>query len=816
MMKKKNYNKINPYEKYNINLSSRQGKSFNESPDKYQNTNFTTYNAISTENNITRTQNILSNTCQYHCTPSICPYTHHCPIHNIHYHHIHFPKNCFHSQNNNNILLNELEDLKKECKKFKSELEKAKEENNIGNRYIKYLETKLNQSDSKNVKDNAKEENISSKYHNMLDRGFEVLNSVSNKCENDKGKLKGDVDYYAKKDPDYNELIEAQKQWLDNLPEKYSPSNNMINNPTYSNTYRILNEDRDKNHFKLSNSNNKEPDLNSNTNVKYINEDSDEKDGKMDSNSVKKKISQNNLDKKFYQNQNNNMKPEIGNKFNNMNEQNDIDGKLDKIVKQRQLNNNENVENDINTGENIDYQKEPQKYNINYVNNEEEEPGEEEEQQQEEEEEEKEEEGKVEEGKEEEGKEEEIYVNNEIDNIQNSNDNNVDEQEKNPFFERYLIIDENENPIMVGGERLLGLEIIPVTGEDGKEQLDENGNIMILGPDGQPRTQEDLEPVLLDNDHPLVNEENKPFLGIDGVPYINGYGEPVVGPGELYDNNQQLVIGILGILPKDNMGNPIKVQLEEEEELYQQEEPDENIQPENNSKGKIIKDKPIKQEEFGEKKYIDYSKLRPLIGHNGKPVKDLNNNFVLLDEQNRPVKNTGITLLFDQSGNLVLNSKNDPILVDPDGKPLNLGEKNTDFNFVKDNNNIKDNELFYPPKKTEHKNFIKPQNKNKNNNNIRKNKIIGNERFEKMNRTEGPRDNSRDRKQDSIRNISFLMDKGYKGSCFACDAGCSVSKSGYSPMNFSPYNNLIRRQEVTEIDDIEQEEDMEEEEEIEN
>ena len=39
----------------------------------------------------------------------------------------------------------------------------------------------------------------------------------------------------------------------------------------------------------------------------------------------------------------------------------------------------------------------------------------------------------------------------------------------------------------------------------------------------------------------------------------------------------------------------------------------------------------------------------------------------------------------------------------------------------------------------------------------------------------------------------------YKGNCFACDVGCSVSKSGYSPMNYVPYNNMIRRREVTPI-----------------
>ena len=40
----------------------------------------------------------------------------------------------------------------------------------------------------------------------------------------------------------------------------------------------------------------------------------------------------------------------------------------------------------------------------------------------------------------------------------------------------------------------------------------------------------------------------------------------------------------------------------------------------------------------------------------------------------------------------------------------------------------------------------------------------------------------------------------YISSCFACDLGCSISKSGYSPMTYSPYPPMkIRRKEITEI-----------------
>ena len=88
---------------------------------------------------------------------------------------------------------------------------------------------------------------------------------------------------------------------------------------------------------------------------------------------------------------------------------------------------------------------------------------------------------------------------------------------------------------------------------------------------------------------------------------------------------------------------------------------------------------------------IDYSNLRPLIGQNGKPVKDADNNYVLLDEQNRPVKNTGITLLLDQSGKPVLNSKSRPILIDSEGKPINL--ESNDLNIPL--NSLINPELYY-------------------------------------------------------------------------------------------------------------------------
>ena len=42
---------------------------------------------------------------------------------------------------------------------------------------------------------------------------------------------------------------------------------------------------------------------------------------------------------------------------------------------------------------------------------------------------------------------------------------------------------------------------------------------------------------------------------------------------------------------------------------------------------------------------------------------------------------------------------------------------------------------------------------------------------------------------------------GSAGACFACDVGCGVSRSGYSPMTYSPYDNTIKRRDHTPLKD---------------
>ena len=50
---------------------------------------------------------------------------------------------------------------------------------------------------------------------------------------------------------------------------------------------------------------------------------------------------------------------------------------------------------------------------------------------------------------------------------------------------------------------------------------------------------------------------------------------------------------------------------------------------------------------------------------------------------------------------------------------------------------------------------------------------------------------------DSIKKNKFYERKSIYRGCFACDLGCRISRSGYSTMSYSPYNNNIRRREKT-------------------
>ena len=192
----------------------------------------------------------------------------------------------------------------------------------------------------------------------------------------------------------------------------------------------------------------------------------------------------------------------------------------------------------------------------------------------------------------------------------------------------------------------------------------------------------------------------------------------------------------------------------------------------------------------------NYNKLKPLIGIDGIPIKDSNNNYIILDDNNKPIKDTGISVLVDESGKPVLNSLGNPILLDSEGKPLNESNQNIYYTSKDPQNKIKSKPLPYERIK-------------ENGQAIGYDKIVDNLpekkiKVMKYKKGKGTMSYSECNPQ-SLKKINFMRpyqspfydENEYKSSCFACDVGCSISKSGYSPMNFSPYNNLIRRRNIT-------------------
>ena len=833
-------------------------KSFNNSFQKENLTTLdTTHNNINQKNNLSnfekyKNQQLLNkiktkiSSCNCNChiktnrTIDCNANCHHCcHSHHFHIHHIHIPPRHFLNDylntqnlseisnlnnsitNNSNNLLKEITELRNECKKFKEELDRNKNEKKAGNNYIKKLENKINLKNPKeneeNGENNENNEN-NNKYHDMLDKGFEVINSVSNKCNDEKGKAKGGVYYYMNNDQDYDQLIQAQKNWIDNLSENNGNLQNCQKFPNFNNSISKT--------YSINDQNLKEKDLNS---LQINNTSESNNDNNFYyKNSPIKGINNNKNDNKYYfDSKRNNNKGYIikrGDKLKNRENQNNNINNID--------NNPLDVKNQLKDNKNNDYNEEINHNNINDLNNFDDNNNIEK--------------GdsnilvnnpelinqieknsskKINNNKKENNNEDNNNIgpnNNNIDNVDNDNinndkinkdniinnndnDNNEDnkneeEEESNLLIERYLIIDEYGNPITVNGQKVLGMELIPLIGEDGKEVIDENGNILLIGPDGKPKSQDDLEPILLDNEIPLVNEENKPFLGLFGVPLINSEGNPIIGPGELYDNENKRVEGILGFVAKDKKGNPIKYNINEDNLEGNN---DNNKINNNNLKNKDSinnKDKNSKNGKNKEDANI-YNKLRPLLGPDGIPIKDSTNNHILLDENNIPVKNTGISLLLDKSGKPILNSLGVPILLDIEGKPLNVDSNDQNEIINLNKQFLNKNKNFLPPGQKLRPDGYKISNINKYKNNL------GNRGRNNKTKNMKKEMNYSECNSESLKKINFLRpyrspfydDGEYKVNCFACDAGCGVSKTGYSPMNFSPYNNLIRRRDITPI-----------------
>ena len=174
-----------------------------------------------------------------------------------------------------------------------------------------------------------------------------------------------------------------------------------------------------------------------------------------------------------------------------------------------------------------------------------------------------------------------------------------------------------------------------------------------------------MKPIILDNDKPLVNEENKPYLGIDNVIMVNRFGNPILGPGELYDINNKVVKGELGILPKTNQGNLIKLNVNTEPLTQNIEKENQTDINNNNISYKTPKPRLNETNKNNNNDLNDNNNkkdnliplnIKTLIGSDGKPIRDKNNNQILLDKNDNKIQDPNIKLLIDKSGFPVFNT----------------------------------------------------------------------------------------------------------------------------------------------------------------
>ena len=563
-----------------------------------------------------------------------------------------------------NNLENKINNLKKNLKNFENKLNKTKIDKTASDFYIKKLEKELsdiNVNDSfdkiiinKNDKNLNRIKNYNNnnyiKNPNKLSKSLLVADPFMDKINESKIKIKVKEDYSFNKNKDYNNIIQKQKDWLDTLHQNHDNINNFNNLGNYNNNkFNKFNNFNSYNYLNNKYNINNSQSLNKSDSIpKYdIKAYSD--------NNYKNNLNYNNNKESYDKNNriNNISYPVVSNikkervyehiPYKNSIKKQMVNTNFNKFIYKPEL----HISNNKNQNELINQIRQ------NQIND-------------------------------------NIYKNNIIKNNKNIKDNYI----LNTINERYLIINNGGTPIYQKGKRILGMKLIK-NKENKKDNLNnKNENIIFLGPDGQYRSIEELKPIILDNNIPLVNEDNKPFLGINNIFLIDEKGNSITGWTEMINEKKQVVQGELGILPRDKYGNILKIKLLNDNDKG-------NKKNKNNNLNKIG---------------IDINIDNNNIINNKKIKKKINNSV--------DIKNNNKKRYFPELIKTKINLTN-----------------------ISQLNNKNKNKKFY------------------------KNKLI---------------ENNKNSKEE------FLY-----SSCFACDVGCGVSRTGYSSMTYSPFNKRLKRKEET-------------------
>ena len=220
---------------------------------------------------------------------------------------------------------------------------------------------------------------------------------------------------------------------------------------------------------------------------------------------------------------------------------------------------------------------------------------------------------------------------------------------------------------------------------------------------------------------------------------------------------------------------------------------DKNLDPLNNS----LKDK----NQLNNKKKLPETNI---TDDNQFPIIDnLEGNQIPNNENQYP----NLNKLSPNKNNLIQNNINTKPLINNDNintEPNNLLNKN---------DNPEENDILLNPNKHKLNNLNnilnknEPQNKNNNpnfeiesddpgygkNKNKRPKSLENKSKLRKGNINKFLYPNLKDKRNKLNRHNKFYND----GACWACDVGCSISTTGYSPMTFSPYDITYKRKDIT-------------------
>ena len=174
-------------------------------------------------------------------------------------------------------------------------------------------------------------------------------------------------------------------------------------------------------------------------------------------------------------------------------------------------------------------------------------------------------------------------------------------EKKRIMQERYLIIDERQKPIYTNGKQVLGMNLMPLKGDNDEIILDNENNIFLYDLDGHLHNQNDLKNIILANGVTLVNENNIPILGINNIPIVDEYGDFLLDKEPIYDEDDNSLNVIFADVLRDRDGKPIKILIEKKDNNLSNEKENfnnisfnqSNYQNSNSSKNMNIKYNPI-------------------------------------------------------------------------------------------------------------------------------------------------------------------------------------------------------------------------------